>query len=230
MSSILDALNKRPTGQGPSADSQPLRETRASRLRGGGSGLSLPRIALWVITTVAVGAFTGLFLVYRLAALGMASPNPLKELAASAPVHPPETPGAALAPVSKDAPAVAQDDIHRVRQRALEAPAQPPSPPAERAPAAPAQPVDASLPAAPPATLPEAAPAVKAAERVETAPDVEAEEFYLKGIMLHADRPMAIINGRLVAVGERVEGRKVLAISRNGVRLEGRTALLQIHE
>ncbi len=50
----------------------------------------------------------------------------------------------------------------------------------------------------------------------------------LDGVLFNRQAPMAIINGKLYGVGEKVEGVRILEIRQDGVRLEGRSSLLEI--
>jgi hypothetical protein len=56
-------------------------------------------------------------------------------------------------------------------------------------------------------------------------------EWILSGIIYHPDDPAAVINGRTVFVGSRVDGAKVANISREAVTLiyDGDTRTLQVN-
>jgi len=85
----------------------------------------------------------------------------------------------------------------------------------------------------PPAAAVNVHPVAEEAKGKNIAADAPAEnagEFMLSGIMYDEKRPMAIINGRLVGVGQRVEGREIMAIHKDGVRLDGRRSFLRLQE
>jgi len=227
VSSILDALSKKRENRIAPAGAGLADGVRSPGGRPAGAKTSGLRIALWVVSTVAVGAWVGLFLVYRLAALGLVAGNPAQAPASIEPAHGSGTASAApLGVVAEERPSLpavgglslAGRDLELVREAIPEAPG--PSAPAFQ-PAAAAEPAAATAFAAPQNT---------AAEQPAPVPTPDARKFQLSGMMLDARQPMAIINGRLVGVGDQVEGYEVLAISKDGVRLEGWATLLQIHE
>jgi hypothetical protein len=80
-----------------------------------------------------------------------------------------------------------------------------------------------SPPALPPATIPDelgtnTLPAAATAEPPQTlAPK-------LQGISFHPTRPLAVVNGKTVVIGDRVGGFRVLAITRSSVTLGSATA------
>lgn len=227
MSSILDALSKKRENRITSVGAGLSEAVRPAGSRPAREKTSALRIALWVISTTAVGAWVGLFLVYRLAALGLVAGNPAQAPASIEPAHGSGSASAAPLGVAAEErpslPAVgglslAGRDVEPGREAIPEA-AEPSAPAFQ--PAAAPEPVAASAVAAPQNTR---------AEQPAPVPTPDARKFHLSGMMLDAKRPMAIINGRLVGVGDQVEGYEVLAISKDGVRLEGRATLLQIHE
>lgn len=78
--------------------------------------------------------------------------------------------------------------------------------------------------------LPPAQPVSGDAAILIHAPKSQAPTFHLNGIFYNDRNPMAIVNNRLVGVGDTVEGRKVLAISPNSVRMEGVPGVLTLEQ
>ena len=68
-------------------------------------------------------------------------------------------------------------------------------------------------------------------EQIQILPvESKSKGFKLNGIMYDDKKPLAIINGRLVGVGDRIQGHRVLAIEQNSVRLEDYESLLKLSE
>jgi hypothetical protein len=99
------------------------------------------------------------------------------------------------------------------------APAVPTAEPTATAP--PAVPVATATPAPPPAPPPSApaTPPVRPTSFVREAPLADGRTIRLGGIAYSEAAPLAYLNGRLLGVGERVEGCTVARVARTEVRL-----------
>lgn len=78
-------------------------------------------------------------------------------------------------------------------------------------------------PALPPATLP-LEPGTNTLPATTTAEPPQPLTPKLQGISFHPTRPLAVVNGKTVVIGDRVGGFRVLAITRSSVTLGSATA------
>jgi len=224
VSSILDALRK---GESRKAAARPFDPVASGGRRAPRQGTGW-MIAFWVMLSLVLcvaGAVGGVFLLSRFGWIGVASPQPVEPSrpAVSETGAPAQIPGAApeVLPVLTSTP---------------QPTTVPPTPTWTSTPS----PTETSVPTetnSPTPAVEDEFPVVtedglyidnRNAAGVRGRPTRSA--LQLNGIMYDPRRPMAIVNGKLVGVGDEVGGFRVKEISKDGVRLDGYEGELRLSE
>ena len=231
MSSILDALHKK---RDDKPVLRPLDEPQGRRrMASRGSGPSVKKV-LGVGVVIAVCALGGFALYRSVGRLGMVTIHFGSSSADQGALQEPggrSEAGIVIGPGGLPTPKTIREQLvpivplNQVEQKPHgEEVKQPVVPPAAETPLA-----ESSVP-----QRSESPPSLQATiEEDESTPaefsdSKEKPVLYLNGIMYNEKQPMAIVNGRLVGIGDSVEGRRVEAVYRDGVRIEGFEQLLKM--